>query len=325
MPQRLAMVAGNLSFPVAFAFAPDGRIFFNELQTGRVRVLAGGRLLPEPLARLPVVTGGERGLLGIALHPDFPDPPWVYVYHTVRQGLRTVNRVTRLRVAGDRAVAVEAVVPAIPAGLIHNGGILGFHGGHLFITTGETNRPALAQDPESLAGKVLRVTPAGVAAADNPRPGSPVFTLGHRNVFGLAFHPVTGAPFITENGPDRDDEVNLLIPGGNYGWPRVLGKAGVPGFVDPLVTFTPNIAPTGAAFYTGGRYGAESRNALFFGDWNTGSIRRLILRAPAFTEVVRVDPVVQVEPRGVLAVVDGPDGFLYFSTPAAIWRVEALG
>lgn len=324
MPEGLTLVAGELDFPVSFVFTPDGRILFNELRTGQVRVLDAGVLLPEPLARVPVVTGGERGLLGLALHPRFPEEPWVYVYHTTRRGLLLINQVTRLRVEGNRATAAEMVGPAIPSGLIHNGGRLGFQGGHLFITTGDTNRPALAQNPRSLAGKVLRLAPEGAVPADNPLPGSPIFTLGHRNVFGLAFHPATGTPFITENGPDRDDEINRLTPGGNYGWPLVLGQAAVPGFIDPLVTFTPVIAPTGAAFYTGRRYGPAARNALFFGDWSTGAIRRLELEPPDFTRVRRVEPVVQVEPRGVLDVVNGPDGFLYFSTPTAIWRIDAL-
>lgn len=323
MPQRLELVATNLDFPVSFVIAPDGRILFNELQTGRIRALVDGQLLPEPVARVPIVTGGERGLLGLALHPQFPACPWIYVYHTTRQGLFVINRVTRLRITGGGAPEAIPVL-SLPAGFMHNGGILGLTGEHLFITTGDTGRPALAQDPGSLAGKILRLWPDGQVPADNPLPGSPVFTLGHRNVFGLAFHPLTGVPYITENGPDRDDEVNRLIPGGNYGWPRALGRAGVPGFVDPLVTFTPVISPTGAAFYTGTRYGFGSRNALFFGDWGTGAIRRLVLFPPDFATVTRSDVVVQVEPQGILAVVNGPDGFLYFSTPTGIWRVLAL-
>lgn len=324
MSQRLTLVAGDLNFPVSFAFAPDGRLFFNERRTGRVRVMVAGTLLPDPVAMLPVVTGGERGLLGLALHPEFGQSPWLYVYRTTRRGLQTVNQVTRLLVSNNRAVAAETVVADIPAGLVHNGGILGFHRGNLFVTTGETNRPRLAQDPHSPAGKVLRFTPAGAVPADNPIPTSPVFTLGHRNVFGLAFHPITGAPFITENGPDRDDEINQLVPGGNYGWPQVLGRTEAPGFIDPLVTFTPVIAPTGAAFFTGGRYGPAARQALFLGDWLTGRIRQLTLQPPRFDQAEEIRPVVQVEPQGVLAVVDGPDGFLYFSTPRAIWRIDAL-
>lgn len=325
VPPGLEQIAGNLNFPVSFAFTPDGRIFFNELRTGLVRVLAAGRLLPQPLARLPVATGGERGLLGLALHPRFPAEPWVYVYHTVRAGLRTANRVTRLQVRGDRAVANETLPLEIPAGFMHNGGILGFQGGRLFITTGDTGRAELAQDLSSLAGKVLRVTPEGRVPADNPFPASPVFTLGHRNVFGLAFQPRTGVPFITENGPDRDDEINRLVPGGNYGWPQALGQAGRPGFIDPLITFTPNIAPTGAAFYTGRRYPPGNRGALFFGDWLTGTLRRLILRGRGPSpRVVALDPVAQVTPPGILAVVDGPDGFLYVSTATAIWRIAEL-
>ncbi len=324
MTQRLQLVTGNLRFPVSFAFTPDGRIFFNERRTGQVRVLVNGRLLPQPLARVPVVTGGERGLLGLALHPDFPRPPWIYVYHTTRRGLRMENRVTRLQVVGNRATTAQPVVQGIPAGLIHNGGILGFRGNRLFITTGDSGRRELAQDRQSLAGKVLRVTPDGLVPPDNPFAGSPVFSLGLRNVFGLAFQPGTGVPYLTENGPDRDDEVNRLVPGGNYGWPVVTGRTRLPGFVNPLVTFTPNIAPTGAAFYTGTRYGPGTRNALFFGDWNTGTLRKLVLSPLNGSRVLRLDAVVQTEPQGILAVVNGPDGFLYFSTPTAIWRVDAL-
>lgn len=331
MPQRLELVAANLNFPVSFAFAPNGQIFYNELRTGRIRLARGNLVLREPMAEVAVVTGGERGLIGLALHPGFPNPPWLYVYHTTRTGLRTENRVTRLTLTNaggpvvlPGATAATPVLTGIPAGSRHNGGILGFQNGHLFITTGDSGRAELAQDPESLAGKVLRITADGAVPADNPFPGSPVYTLGHRNVFGLAFQPRSGRPYITKNGTDRDDEINRLVPGGNYGWPVVLGPTDDPRFVPPLLTFTPNIAPTGAVFYTGRRYGRAARGALFFGDWLTGTLRRLVLAPPSYVRVLRLDAVAKTAPTGILAVVQGPDEFIYFSTPDAIWRVAEL-
>ncbi|MBI4361679.1 MAG: PQQ-dependent sugar dehydrogenase [Euryarchaeota archaeon] len=305
---QLERVAEGASFPVDLAWAPDGRMFVAERFTGKIRLAEYGILALEPWARLDVVTQGEQGLLGIAVDPDWNQSPYLYAYITAPG---PVNRVVRIRDGGGRGETPEVIFKNIPASTIHNGGILAFGpDGKLYITTGDANQPALAQDVKSAAGKVLRIEKTGAIPRDNPWPGSPAYTRGHRNVFGLAFQPGSGRAYITENGPSRDDEFNHLLPGLNYGWPDYLGRAGRSDVADPLLTWTPNIAPTQVAFHNG---------SLYFGDWNQGDLHRATLSAGG-TRVEDHVTLLRME-QGILDVASGPDGWLYLTTPSGIYRV----
>ncbi|HKZ98399.1 MAG TPA: PQQ-dependent sugar dehydrogenase [Thermoplasmata archaeon] len=307
------LVAGNLAWPVSVALAPDGRILYNERFTGRVRALVDGVPVPGELGNVSVVSAGEQGLLGLALSPDFPATPWAYVYHTYFNGTAglPMNRVSRLTVGAAPSPAT-VILDAIPAATFHNGGNLAFApDGSLFVTTGDAGDSASSQDPFSLAGKVLRLTPEGTIPGDNPIAGSYAYTIGHRNVFGLAFHPTTGRPYISENGPSSDDEVNRLEPGANYGWPAVTGVANDPRFIDPIVAYPQVIAPTGVAFVG---------NDLFLGDYLRGILQRITLATPGFDRVVRNETIERL-PAGIVEVEAAPDGSLYVATPDAIYRV----
>lgn len=317
------LVEGSLDFPTSIVFAPDGRLFVAERLAGRVRIIEDGKLKGEPFVELEVVTLRETGLLGVALHPAFPEMPYVYMYYTYRgeDGL-PYNRVVRFRDQGGEGVDMEIILDRLPAARIHNGGVIAFGpDGKLYVAIGDTAHSALAQDLQALAGKVLRLNPDGSIPQDNPFPGSPVFSLGHRNIYGLAFHPLTGELYITENGPSTDDEVNVIQAGGNYGWPNVLGKAFDPRYTDPILTFTPNIAPTNALFYTGDVLSPEYRDNLFFGDWNTGSIRRVVLQGPDYRQVSKEEVVLRPRLGGVVGLVQGPDGHVYFTTPGGVFRL----
>lgn len=321
---RAEPFATGLSFPVSIAFAPDGRIFVNERTTGKIRVIQNGVLAPQPFAQLDVVLIGETGLLGLALHPNYERQPYVYVYYTYRAASGEVfNRVARFQELEGEAKNMEIILDRIPAAGIHNGGILAFgRDGKLYVSTGDTADTSLAQRLDSLAGKVLRLNPDGTIPVDNPFPGSPVYSLGHRNVFGLAFHPVTGRLYITENGPARDDELNIILPGGNYGWPIVLGVAHDPRFIDPIRTYTPNIAPTGLAFVVMQQLPAFYRFNLLFGDWNTGRLHRIILEPPDYMTVQGEEIILDLS-EGILDVKSGPDGTIYLTTPTAILKLLA--
>jgi quinoprotein glucose dehydrogenase len=260
-------VAG-LDLPVSMAFAPDGRLFVAEQHLGDIRVVEDGALVREPFAHIDVLGTFEQGLLGIALHPDFPDEPWLYAYYS--DPLLRINRLARLPV--DRAGEPEILLDLLTTERgYHNGGDLVFGSdGMLYITVGEVHEPERAQDPADLGGKVLRLAPDGSVPDDNPfGPGIAAYSIGHRNSFGICLDPETGDLWETENGPTSDDEVNLLRAGGNYGWPEQLGPGGAErGFADPVLDYPTQIVPTGCAVWDGD---------LYFGSYGDGSVRRLRL------------------------------------------------
>jgi glucose/arabinose dehydrogenase len=204
-------VATGLAFPTNLAFAPDGRVFFTEKDTGNVRILQGDRVLPEPFAALPVDGVGEKGLLGIALDPGFPDEPWVYIYYSDSTDGR--NRLVRIRADANHGTERRTLLDLLPTvNGYHNGGDLAFGpDGKLYVVTGEAHEAERAQDPSDLGGKVLRMNADGSVPHDNPfGAGNPVYAIGIRNSFGLCFDPGSGLLWETENGPSSDDEVNLI-------------------------------------------------------------------------------------------------------------------
>ena len=329
-PLTILPVLSSLDWPVSIAFAPDGRWFIAERLTGAIRVVEAGSLRPDPWATLNVLTSGEQGLLGIAVDPRWAQGDrWVYAYHTYDATGRPTNRIVRLFDSGGQGAGLEVVLDGIPASSIHNGGIVEFGpDGTLFATTGDAANGANAQDLGTLAGKVLRMNPDGTVPSDNPFAGTAganpyLYTVGHRNVFGIAVRPSTSQPFVTENGPSGNDEVNALVPGGNYGWPTVLGVAGDPRFIDPILAFSQTIAPTEATFFTGSQVGNLSGD-LVFGDWLRGGLNRVRFVDPTSTQVERSDLLASSPdgPTGILDVEGGPDGYLYFTTPSEVYRVN---
>ena len=309
-------VVEGLEAPWALAFTPDGRIFVTE-RLGRIRVVEKGALLEQPLASLKAAPVSEAGLMGIALDLDFSANGHLYVCYTYR-GMDgdLFNRIARLTesirgTAGDHRVLLDT----LPGGRNHNGCRLGFGpGGKLYATMGDAGEPANAQDMDSLAGKVLRLMPDGSVPPDNPFPGSYVYTLGHRNPQGMDWHPVTGDLFITEHGPSRDDEINILEPGGNYGWPELLGEAQAPGFVNPVLTFTPTLALAGAAFYTGDRLPGSWHGNFIFANLKASHLHRVALDLSNHRAAVSHQRLFEGEFGRLRAVAMGPDGFLYFTT-----------
>ena len=257
----------RLDVPWSLVFLPDGNALVSE-RPGRIRMLAkDGSLAEAPYASLPVHARGEGGLMGLALHPDFARQPFVYAMMTTADGGKTVNRVVRLR-HGQQPAIDKTIVDDIPAAMYHNGGRIAFGpDGMLYVTTGENFKADMAQDMASLGGKILRVTPDGAIPADNPFPNSPIWTLGHRNPQGLAWHPETKELFASEHGPSgefgmrKDDEINVIVKGANYGWPKAIGAVGEKGLVDPILLWRETGAPpSGMTFFDGSLFVATQRS-----------------------------------------------------------------
>lgn len=322
----LDTVASGLAVPWDLAFAPDGRIFVTE-RAGRIRVIERGVLRPEPWAVLPVERRSETGLMGIALAPDFAASGHLYVVGAFAAGENRVeNRVYRLTERGGAGVERRLVLGGIPVARYHAGAALRFGpDGMLYLTTGDATRPGSSQDTASLAGKVLRIRPDGAVPADNPVRGSYVYALGVRNPQGLAWHPRTGDLFAPDHGPTRlprewfragRDELNAIVPGGNYGWPGAAGDQGGAEYLRPLVEWTPAIAPGAMAFYTGSAF--PWRENAFVAALRGKQLLRIVLeRAPGERtgwRAVSSEPLFRDALGRIRAVVMGPDGHLYFTT-----------
>ena len=314
---------GHLAFPVDMAWVKGTKKIFFTQKGGAVRVMKGRRLLTRSCVNLDVNSTGERGALGIALHPRFKQNHYLYVYYTNASPLE--HRVTRFRVKKNRCRSPKHIVKRINASSsgYHNGGQLEFVGGKLFVSTGEAHSASLAQDRTSRLGKILRYNPNGTIPKGNPysSPGNknPVWAYGLRNPFGLAHRPGTKRLYATDNGPSCDDEVNRIKKGRNYGWGSGYdcGTKGVgPNPKGPLRRYSSIIVPTDPWWYKG-RLKAMS-GALYMGDFN-GALHRLNLTRKGGR--LKSDKVVYRASNGIVDVSKGPKGWLYFLTPRAIYRI----
>jgi glucose/arabinose dehydrogenase len=301
VPLRLERVRMRLEIPWGASFHPEtGDLYVTERPGRIVRATGNDRGLVRTLGGTAAY--GEGGLLGFAFDPSTPRDAYVYQTYNGDSGL--TNRV--LRLDADREFRLDSVVlDGIPANTVHNGGRIAFGPDDaLWVTTGDAGQPSNAQSLDSLAGKVLRITRDGDPAPDNPF-DSPVYTYGHRNPQGLSF--VGGSVYAVERGPDEADELNRLEAGGNYGWPAVVG-AGGDEYVDPVVTWTPPIAPGGITYYTGP---IERWQGSFFVGALTGThLRQVSLDADG---AVRQN-VLYGDLGRLRTTFTGPNGHLYFTT-----------
>jgi glucose/arabinose dehydrogenase len=316
-------VLDGVMLPMALRFAPDGRLFFNEVSKGTVRIARpDGTLQDEPFVTLKVAKRKEMGALGLALDPDFATNHFVYVFYSQSKGDSDEpddNRIVRFTERDGLATDRTVIIKELPTGICcHNGGRIGFGpDGKLYVTVGDVNQDDKAQNPKRLHGKILRLNADGSIPADNPEPGSPVYATGFRNPYGLAFHPQTGVPYISENGEVGHDEVNRIVANGNYGNPLAEGTARDPRFIDPVwETGVGRVAPSGAAFYTGSSM-PEYAGDFFFCAYNTGDLTRMRFGGPNLDQIVAQEVLTKA---CYLDVADAPDGSLYLAGFTSILR-----
>ena len=351
---RVSVVARGLENPWAIAFLPDGAMLVTE-RSGRLRIVRRGALDPQPVSGVPQVrTDGNGGLMDVAVHPDFADNGLVYLTYTKRHdGGRGAPALARGRLAGHALHDLEDLVTTEPfhsnAGL--NGRVAFGRDGKVYMSTGgrilspDGDLLDTPQDPGSLRGKVLRLNDDGSAPDDNPFVNEPghrpeIYTIGHRNTLGLMLHPETGDIWQHENGPNGGDELNVLLPGRNYGWPlmsfgrlypgaRVSEHPTREGYESPLVVWLPAIAAAGMAVYTGDRFAAWKGN-LFVGSLQqggipgTGHLQRIVFNEN-MEELRRETMLTELRQR-IREVREGPDGLLYLLTDhdddGALLRIE---
>jgi len=248
-------VAKDLEAPWGLAFLPDGSALVTERDRGTISLVDGGSTR-EVGSIAETSPTSEGGLLGLAVSPEFETDSTIFVYVTTTDD----NRVLSMTYDGSSLGAPTPILTGIPNGEIHDGGRLAFGpDGCLYVSTGETGDADLAQDDDSLGGKILRITMAGEPAPGNPDEGSAIWTKGHRNVQGLAFDDADRL-WASEFGSDVWDELNRIEPGNNYGWPAAEGDSNLEGFVDPLVQWSPEQAsPSSVAFANGSLWVASLR------------------------------------------------------------------
>jgi glucose/arabinose dehydrogenase len=317
---RVRVYADGLSKAVDMAWVPGTARMFVTEQKGAIRIVDRERVRATPCAVVSPANVLNGGLLGIALDPDFKTNHYLYVYYT--KDSPRENRVSRFEVVGNSCIDETDIVTGLEVGKADQGGQLLFHNGYLLVSVG-SQKGAPAQDPSNRLGKILRYNPDGSVPPDGPFsvPGAPnpVWTMGHRNAFGLALGP-GGRIYETENGPHCDDELNLLEPGVNYGWGEGKRCGGEGIGEDPrpaLITWPETIVPTDLWWYTGPLQSLAGD--LYMGNIFNG-LHRIRLDGSG-TKVVS-DTVIYEIPGGVVSVIEGPERFLYFLTREKLFRFE---
>lgn len=313
---EVEVLAERLTVPWSITFLNQEEAVFTE-RSGALKLLTLSTGKVETIATLEVAAVGEGGLLGVEHHKSGKNNN-LFIYHTYRQKGALYNKVVKASLSGGLDDVVE-IIGQIPGGTIHNGGRLKIGPDkNLYITTGEAGEPSLSQKLDSLGGKILRLTLDGKIPADNPF-NNPVYAYGLRNPQGLAWHPETGLLYCTDHGPSGEnfrrahDEVNLIKPGQNYGWPSIIGDEQLPGMNKAVYhSGSETWAPSGCCFYSGTRNN-NFKNSFFFACLRGAHLHRAVFspdgEGVAYSEKLFVDRFGRLRD-----VVEGPDGHLYILT-----------
>ena len=344
---EVSVVARGLTHPWAIAFLPDGSMLLTE-RDGRLRLVKNDKLVERPISGVPEVrTDGNGGLMDVAIHPNFSENGLVYLTYTkpVERGWGAPALAMGKLVDGELQNTRDLLVTEAYEGNSGLNGRVAFgQDGKVYMSTGG-RIGEVAQDPMSLRGKVLRLEDNGSVPLDNPFRNrldykSEIYTLGHRNTLALIQHPITGEVWQHENGPNGGDEINILLPGRNYGWPEVsFGRFYSGGRVNehptreglesPLLVWLPAIAASGMAVYTGDKFPEWKGNVVIGslrmgGIPGTGHLQRIVFNEK--TEEIRRELMLTELRRRIREVREGPDGLLYLLTDeeddGALLRIE---
>lgn len=336
---QIVTVAEDLEHPWGLAFLPDGAMLVTE-RPGRLNVVREGEA-PRPISGVPeVVENGQGGMLDVAVHPDFAQNRLIYLSFSGAGDGGAGTEVVRGRLEGDRLTGLEKIfaVAAKSGGGRHFGSRLLFGAdGHLYITSGDRGDPDRAQDLNDHAGKMIRVTPDGEIPSDNPFVGNAaakteIYSWGHRNPQGMALQPGTNRIWAVEHGPRGGDELNVIEPGANYGWPVITYGRSYAGFsigegtkkdgmAQPATYWVPSISPSGLSFYEGDAF-PQWRGNLFVGALSARALVRMELVG---TRVVHQERLLEDFDERVRDVRQGPDGFLYLlidDSEGSVLRLE---
>jgi aldose sugar dehydrogenase len=317
-------VVTGLEVPWGIAFLPGGDMLVTE-RPGRVRLVQNGKLQQKPVATLKITDAGEGGLQGIAAHPDFSKNRFFYLYYTINKNGSPVNRVERWRLSsnGQSAASDRIIIDDIPAAVYHNGGRIRFGpDGMLYIGTGDARDPQISQDRDSLAGKILRLTPDGQVPKDNPFPDNPVFITGIRNTQGFDWQNQSTL-VVTDHGPSGElgrrgeDKVFVAQAGDNLGWPSVKNCQAGEGLVRPSLVWQEAVPPGGAAIYTGNAI-PEWKGNLIIGTLGSRHLHRVVFDSTNPRRVKVHEVYFQGNPSNgfgrIREVIMGLDGELYITT-----------
>lgn len=317
---EIKLVAKELYVPWSIVFTDSNRMLINE-RDGKMRVLLDNQLIEKPLKVFEGISEkGEEGLMGLALDPKYKDNKFLYVSYAYDKGQELSVRVVRFKDEGDRLTGEKIIIDNLPAERYHAGCRLRFGpDGKLYITTGDAGERELVQDTKNLYGKILRLNADGTIPEDNPFPGNPVWSYGHRNSQGIDWYPGTNILYETEHGPSGfdgpggGDEVNIIIKGGNYGWPVVSHNETKSGMISPELEFTPAIAPASGMFYKSAAI-PQFKNNFFFGCLRGSGIMRVIVDEKNPEKIISYEKLKEVNFGRIRDIAEGYDGAIYFST-----------
>lgn len=311
--------ARGLYVPWSMVFTSPERMLVSE-RNGNIKEIVNGKLNSNSLINLPEVAEvAESGLMGIATHPNYSQNKYVYACLAYETGSGMADKVERFIDNGNSLSRDKVILDSFPAARFHAGCRIKFGpDGKLYVTTGDATVKADAQKLDSLAGKILRMNDDGSTPADNPFPNSLIWSYGHRNPQGIAWHPESGTLFETEHGPSGNDgpgggdEVNVVKKGLNYGWPVISHERTQSGMESPKLVFTPAEAPSGATFYSGKVF-SQFKNNFFFTALRGQGIFRVVVNDENPEEIGGYEKL-DISFGRIRDIIEGPDGLIYFAT-----------